>query len=149
MKFFLCVPFTSRVNDAGAVQSEYRTHLEELTNYIKSKGHQYYLALEYAGWIMGGHTDPEDELRHDFEQIDDSEIVIALLEERVSAGVQLENGYAYAKNKKVYIYQIGKPAWSNIAFATIAGHDIKTVADDSEFINQAKLLVEHLSLRST
>lgn len=144
MKFFLCIPFSSRVDEQGRVFANYRNLIQQLTEHISSQGHGYFVALEYANWVMGGDTSPEDELRHDFAQIDQSDVIIALLEERVSAGVQLENGYAYAHGKKVYAYQMGKPAWSNIAFAKIAGHEIEQVADEEEFVERAKALVDRL-----
>lgn len=141
MKFFLCVPFSSRVDEAGKVLPDYRQQIEDLTTFIRECGHECYVALEYANWKLGGESEPEAELKHDFEQIDSSDAVIALLEERVSSGIQLENGYAYAKGKKVYVYQIGKPAWSNRAFAQLAGHSIEIVSDEAQFVEQAKKLI--------
>jgi hypothetical protein len=148
MKFFICVPFSSRVDDLGHVFPDYRRQIEQLTSHIRGLGHDYFVALEYAGWRMGGDHDPDEELRHDFSQIDTSDCVIALLEERVSAGVQLENGYAYARGKKVYVFQIGKPAWSNLAFSRIAGHDIEVVDNEHEFVMKAMHLVGKLSRSS-
>ena len=81
MKFFLCVPFSSRIDGSGVVLKNYRANIEDLVSHIRRAGHNCFVALEYAGWKMGGDTDPEDELRHDFEQIDSSDVVIALLEE--------------------------------------------------------------------
>jgi Nucleoside 2-deoxyribosyltransferase len=144
MKIFLCVPFSSRVDAEGRVFNSYRKHIEALTTAIKELGHDYFVALEYTGWMMGGSTSPEDELKYDLSQIDESDVIIALLEERVSAGVQLENGYAFAKGKKVYVYQIGKPAWSNIAFSKIAGHAIVQVENESEFVESAAELIKNL-----
>ncbi len=143
MKYFLSLPFSSKVDDTGAVFEDYRKEITKLTEAIKSAGHTYFLALEYANWTMGGgpDKDPAAELQHEFDQIDSSDCVIVLLEDRISAGVQLENGYAYARGKKLQIYQIGKPVWSNIAFARIVGYEITSVQSVADFVSQA---VEHV-----
>ena len=125
--------------------ANYREQIEDLTDYIRALGHESYVALEYANWHLGGDTNPREELQHDFQQIDESDALIALLEERISAGVQLEKGYAYAKGKKIYVYQMGTPAWSNDAFSELAGHEIVTVASEAEFIKRAKVLVDELT----
>ena len=130
------VPFSSRVTSDGSVELAYRGDIERLITGLKQKGHTIFCALEYTGWKMGGSTAPEDELRHDFEQIDASDTLIALLEEKVSAGIQLECGYAHAKNKKIDMYQIGKTAWSNSAFATLNGNKIISVKDIPDFVDQ-------------
>ncbi len=76
---------------------------------------------------------PEKELQHDFAEIDRADKVVVLLEERISAGIQLENGYAYAKGKDIQVYQVGKPAWSNQAFAKLNGHEIVSIEDIDDF----------------
>ena len=137
MKLFLSVPFSSQVDDSGKVHAEYRQKMEKLIGQLRGRDHDVFCALEYAQWQIGGMASPEQELRHDFEQIEQSDKVIVLLEERVSAGVQLEKGYAYAKGKTVDVYQIGKPAWSNIAFSLLSGHEIRAVRDIDDFIERA------------
>jgi len=137
MKLFLCVPFSGHVTESGAVEEAYRQTIERLLNNLRQHGHDVYCALEYADWTMGGASTPEEELSHDFAEIDRCDKVVVLVEERVSAGVQLENGYAFAKSKEVAVYQIGKPAWTNIAFAKLNGHEIVQVTDIDDFARQA------------
>ncbi len=134
MKLFLMVPFTSYALTDGSVDPLYKKQISGLITQLRNKGHEVYCALEYTGWKLGGNTLPEEELRHDFKQIDTSDKIITLLEEKVSAGVQLENGYAFAKDKHFEIYQIGKAAWSNQAFAKIHGGEIMQVKDINEFV---------------
>ncbi len=86
---------------------------------------------------MGGFGAPHEEFKHDFEQIDACDKMIVLMEERVSAGVQIECGYAYARGKNIEVYQIGKPAWSNQTFAQVNGHEIILVQSVDDFVEKA------------
>lgn len=138
MKIFLSIPFTSRVDSAGNVEPEYRSIIENLLATLRSHEHEVFCALEHTGWIFGGTTPPEEEFRKDLEEINNSDKLIILLEERVSAGVQLETGYAFAKDKEIEIYQIGKAAWSNLAFSRLSGQGIIAVKDVPDFVAQAK-----------
>ena len=131
------IPFSSRALPDGSIEAAYRSSIERLIRGLEEKSHEVYCALVYAGWKLGGDTLPEDEFRHDFAEIDASDKLITLLEERVSAGVQLESGYAYAKGKKSEIYQIGKPVWSNNAFAKLNGNEIISVTDVTDFVEKA------------
>jgi nucleoside 2-deoxyribosyltransferase len=124
MKLFLSVPFSSRCDTNGVVFKEYREPLERLLVALRAAGHEVFCAVEYTDWQLGGTTSPAEELQHDFEQIDWADVVIVLLEERVSSGIQLESGYAYAKGKPIDVYQIGKASWSNQAFGKLNGHEI-------------------------
>lgn len=148
MNIFLCVPFSSRVDANGNVDVEYRRSVERLLSGLRKREHSVYCALEYASWKLGGLSSPEDELAQDLKEIDLADKVVALLEERVSAGVQLENGYAFAKGKTVEIYQIGNPAWSNIAFAKLNGHEIYPVETFDDFVERV-LGGNHLNIAST
>lgn len=133
MKIFLCVPFSSRVDESGNVDSTYRHVIESLVAELRARGLDVYCALEYAAWKLGGLTSPEDELAQDLAEIDTADKVITLLEEQLSPGVQFESGYAFAKGKVVEAYQLGKAAWSNLAFAKLNGHEIVPVKDIDDF----------------
>jgi len=137
MNIFLSVPFSSYVDGNGDVETTYRESIERLLTNLRAHDHSVYCALEYADWKVGGLTLPEEELKHDFEEIDRADKVVVLLEERISAGVQLEDGYAYAKRKVIEDYQIGKPTWSNLAFAKLNGHEIVPVQSIDDFVDQA------------
>jgi nucleoside 2-deoxyribosyltransferase len=136
MKYFLSVPFSSRVDGAGNVLAEYRQIIEQLILGLRAAGHEVFCALEHTKWSMDELAVPEDEFRKDLAEIDACDELIILLEERVSAGVQIENGYAYAKGKKLQTYQIGKSAWSNMAFSKLSGAEIVQVKDINDFAHQ-------------
>ncbi|HSX04950.1 MAG TPA: nucleoside 2-deoxyribosyltransferase [Candidatus Saccharimonadales bacterium] len=136
MKLFLAAPFSSRVDSLGNVEPAYRQSMEQLIASLREHEHQVFCALEYAGWKMGGLSAAEEEFKHDLQEIDAAEKMLVLLEERLSAGAQLEIGYAFAKNKRLQIYQIGTPAWSNAAFSRLSGHEIRAVQDIDDFATQ-------------
>jgi hypothetical protein len=137
MNVFLSVPFSSRIAADGKVEASYRQSIEELLTGLRAHSHDVYCALEYSGWKMGGYGTPAEEFKHDFEQIDDCDKMIVLMEERISAGVQIECGYAYARGKAIEVYQIGKPQWSNQTFAQVNGHEIISVQGIDDFAAKA------------
>jgi nucleoside 2-deoxyribosyltransferase len=118
------------------VDAAYRADIERLINGLRQKGHEVFCALEHMHWSTSELAIPEDEFRKDLAEIDNCDKMLILLEERISAGVQLENGYAYAKGKQFETYQIGKPAWSNMAFARMAGGEILSVNSVVDFVEQ-------------
>jgi hypothetical protein len=136
MKLFLAVPFSSRVDTAGIVVPEYRSTIERALVGLRAIGHEVFCALEYSDWAIGENVDPTTEFRKDFAEIDASDKLVVLLEEKVSAGVQLELGYAYARDKQLQMYQIGKAAWSNNAFSGAVGCDILPVENVDDFIDK-------------
>ena len=137
MKIFLSTPFSSRVDSDGSVIPEFRQSIEQLLIDLRAVGHQVFSALEYTNWKIGENVAPDEEFRIDLREIDTSDKVICLLEERVSAGVQLELGYAYAKGKQLEIYQIGKSAWSNLAFSAAVGCGLEPVENIDDFVTKA------------
>jgi nucleoside 2-deoxyribosyltransferase len=137
LNIFLSTPFSSRVGTNGTVESAYRRTIENLLADLREHGHQVYSALEYSEWKMGGTTPPVEEFKQDFDEIDAADKLIVLLEERVSAGVQLECGYAYARHKVIEMYQLGKAEWSNKTFAEVNGNDIISVQNIDDFADQA------------
>ncbi len=139
MRIFLSIPFSSKVDPDGRVTADYRAAIEDLLVSLRKADHVVFCALEHARWSLGGVKLPEAELQKDFDEIDNTDKLIILLEERVSAGVQLENGYAFAKKKEMEIYQIGQASWSNLAFGRLSGVNNIPVDDVDKFVYQVKL----------
>lgn len=136
MKIFLSVPFSDYVTELGVVQEAYAVQIQSLLKGLRSKGHTVYCALEYTGYKIGGDHSPEEELQHDLNEIEASDLMVVLLEEKLSAGVQIELGYSYAKQKKVALYQVGKIAWSNAAFAKLGNNQAIPIKDVADFVTQ-------------
>jgi hypothetical protein len=139
MRIFLSVPFSSRVNESGKVMPDYRESIEDLLTVLRNNGHNVFCSLEHANWEMNELAVPEAEFAKDLAEIDACDKLIILLEEKISAGVQLENGYAFAKGRQLETYQIGRAAWSNMAFARMSGAGIIPVKSVLDFVHQAKL----------
>lgn len=134
MKLFLSVPFTSRALPDGTLEPQYEEAIRSLIESLRRAGHEVFCALEHAQWTFGGLTPPEQELAKDFEEISACNKMIVYLEERVSAGIQLELGYAYAAGIQIEAYQEGKAAWSNAAFVKLSGSAFTTVSTIDDFV---------------
>lgn len=134
MNIFLSVPFTSRALPDKTLDPDYERHMRAVIAALTDAGHTIFCALEHANWTFGGSTPPEEELKKDLDELGACEKMIVYLEERVSSGVQLELGYAYAKGKMIEIYQEGKATWSNAAFAKLSGNTSTPIAGLEEFV---------------
>lgn len=133
MKLFLSVPFTSRALPDKSLDPAYETLIRDLLSGLRDSGHEVFCALEHAHYSFGGLTPPEEEFEQDLAAIDSSDVMIVMLEERVSSGIQLELGYAYAKGIELDMFQVGKPTWSNIGFSKLSGKAIEQVLDEKDF----------------
>lgn len=133
MKIFLSVPFSSRIDTNGTVEPDYAGMIRQLIATCRAKGHEVFCSLDYAGYQLDKTADPAEEFRRDFAEIDTTDRMYVMLEERVSSGVQLEMGYAYARGVEMRLHQIGKSAWSNDAFSALAGYPLVEIASEADF----------------
>lgn len=103
MKVFLSTSFSHKVNyETGEVLPEFRQEIEQILATIRTAGHEAFAAVEDEGWKLGNAT-PAEGAAYDIKHIDESDILIAILHDTTSAGVQWEIGYADAKGMKVYV----------------------------------------------
>lgn len=103
MKIFLAAAYSSHVNyDTGEVFPEYRTWLENIIKTLESLGYTVYCALR-ADQYKINNADPAAAFNADMENIKSSEVLIAILADQTSAGVQTELGMAIAFKKKVIL----------------------------------------------
>lgn len=103
MQIFLSTSFSSQVDPAsGAVLPEYRTFVTNVLEGLRREEGEVYCAIEIEGWKVSDQP-PEVSIKSDLEHIDVSDVLIALIHDRPSAGVQFELGYAVAKAKRVII----------------------------------------------
>jgi nucleoside 2-deoxyribosyltransferase len=99
MIIFLAAPFTN-YKQPNIFDKKLKKELIFLIQKLKQHNIDIISAHEREEW--GKLLDkPEVSLRLDFEGIDKSDILIALLGDPPSPGVQLELGYAIAKKKKI------------------------------------------------
>lgn len=104
-KVFLSTSF-SHVTDyrTGTVQPEFRKSIESILQSLrKEAGVQVFCAMEDEGWKLGGDEPPEIGVKHDIAVIDDADILLALVHDQPSVGVQFEIGYMVAQGKPVIL----------------------------------------------
>ncbi len=148
LKIFICTSFSSKIDSSGAVLSEHRAAIESLLVLITKLGHTYFCAIEDEGWrITEGN--PATEFKRDLDHIKESDIMIALLEDSISAGVQLEIGYMLNEIEKVPSKKLvlahpsnTELAWSNQAISTLPNVNKVSYSTNQDIIN-------HLALQNT
>jgi nucleoside 2-deoxyribosyltransferase len=103
-KVFLSTSFSGKVDYAsGEVLPEFRKEIEAILEALrKTPDIEVFCAVEDEGWNIN-QTPPEVGVKFDLERVDDADVLLALVEETISAGVQFELGYAVAKGKQVVL----------------------------------------------
>ena len=107
MKIFVAASYSSQVNyDTGEVFPEYKAWLEEILGQLEAAGHTVICSLREDKYHIND-SDPAGAFKLDAESIKNSDALLALLDDHISAGVQTEVGYALALGKRVIL--IHKP----------------------------------------
>ena len=103
MKIFVAASYSSKVNyDTGEVFSEYRSWLENILTAIEQQGHGVFCALRADQYKIND-ADPAEAFSLDMFHLQESDIVLALVTDKASAGVQTEIGVGIALNKHVIV----------------------------------------------
>jgi nucleoside 2-deoxyribosyltransferase len=103
-KVFLSTSFSGKVDYAtGSVDADFRKEIETILTALRKSGDlEVFCAVEDEGWNISN-TLPEVGVMHDLTKLDGSDVLLALVEETISAGVQFELGFAVAKGKQVIL----------------------------------------------
>lgn len=102
-KLFIATSFSSKVDDSGNVLSEFRAEIEAILKELrKSKNAEVFCAIEAEGWKISDML-AEVGVHKDLQEINLSDVVLIILSDKPSWGVQFEMGYAVAKGKAVFI----------------------------------------------
>jgi nucleoside 2-deoxyribosyltransferase len=103
-RIFLATSFSSQVNyDTGEVYPDFRAGLEKVLQALREQPDiQVFCAIEAENWKITT-TPPDEGVQHDLAEIDSSDVLVALIESKPSAGLQFEIGYAVAKGKRVVL----------------------------------------------
>lgn len=88
--------------DTGEVFPEYRQWLEDFLSQVGSYGHTVFSALQADDYKIND-LSPAEAFRLDEAEIDKADALLAVVTDKVSAGVQSEIGMAIAKSKLVTI----------------------------------------------
>src|SRR6266567_4053435 len=103
MKVFVSASYSSKVNyDTREVFPEYKEWLENILGTIEKLGYTVFCALRAYQYKIND-DDPADAFSLDMQHIKESDVILALLNEKVSAGVQTEVGVGVALKKQVIL----------------------------------------------
>ncbi len=117
MKIFVAASYSSKVNyDTGEVFTEYKEWLEDILSILEKQGHEVFCALRADQYKIND-ADPAEAFSLDMHHIQESDAILALLSDKVSAGVQTEIGAAITLKKRVILAHELKDelAWFNAA----------------------------------
>lgn len=101
MKVFLAGPFKNKIKD-GKIEEGYKELLLNIKRVLNDLGYDVHLALERECWGAEFWTD-EECTKRDYQEIKESDAVIALFDETFSGGVHVELGWASEMKKKIII----------------------------------------------
>lgn len=103
-KVFLATSFSGKVNQStGEVIPTFRKEVETVLEALRKTAElEVFCAVEDEDWNISS-TVPEVGVRQDLGRLDESDVLLALVEETISAGVQFELGYAVGKGKQVIL----------------------------------------------
>lgn len=103
-KVFLSTSFSGQVDaDSGAVAPELRRFIEDLLQALRKEELEVFAAIEHEGWMLSANVPPEVGVQKDIAELDAADVLVALVDDKPSAGVQFELGYAVAKEKQAVL----------------------------------------------
>ena len=103
MRIFLASSFSDQIDpQTKQVFVDYKVFTEYLLKGLREEVGEVFCALEHEKWQVGEEP-PEIGLLRDIEEINASDCVVAMVNDKPSAGVQFELGYAVAKGKRVIL----------------------------------------------
>jgi nucleoside 2-deoxyribosyltransferase len=116
MKIFLSVSFSAHTDKAGVVDQAYRSDLETVIQKLEDAGHDVFCAPRLEGWKVTDHN-PVHAFQGDLKQLNECDLYVGILGKDVSAGVQIETGYALALEKRMVLASHAgtKLGWTNNA----------------------------------
>lgn len=127
-KIFICTSFSTKVDTTGLVVPEYRAFIEPILIAIKKSKVAYFCALEACNWQIVPDADATSEFLLDLKEMETSDILLALVEEDRSVGVQTEIGYFLKltqedPRKKIFIAHSLQTelSWTNKAVCNLPG----------------------------
>jgi hypothetical protein len=139
-KLFISTSFSTKVDSSGKVTDEYRQFLQPILDATRQSGNEYFCAVEVANWTMTD-VDPHEEFKSDLEQINKSSTLLALVDNVVSAGVQIEIGYMLklveldTTKRLILAHPANQPlSWSNNAISKLPGVSVISFNSSEDII---------------
>ncbi len=140
---FLATSFSNRVDDAGLVQTDFRNGIEQLLQGLRDEaGVEVFCAIEDEGWRMND-TPPEQAVQYDLKKLNEADVMVAMMDEHISAGVQFEIGYCVGVGKPVIlVIRRGEPfAYYNQGAVSAGWVTLITYDDIASLITQLSVAV--------
>ena len=105
---------------AGSCSSEHRTFMRKIAGKLRELGETVYCPFELKienAWDYSQEDWAKMVFDSDIKALDEAETVIVISPGRISsAGTNWEQGYSYAKGKRVYVFQITEESTSLMTF---------------------------------
>ncbi len=105
---------------AGSCSSEHRTFMRRIAEKLRELGETVYCPFELKienAWDYSQEEWARMVFESDIKALDESETVIVISPGRISsAGTNWEQGYSYAKGKRVYVFQITEASTSLMTY---------------------------------
>jgi nucleoside 2-deoxyribosyltransferase len=104
-KVFLSTSFSGKVDpQSREVLPVFRAAIERvLAGLRKDDMAEVFCAVEDEAWMISNDIPPEIGVKKDIEMVANTDVLVALVESKISAGVQFEIGYAVALGKHVIL----------------------------------------------
>ena len=106
---------------AGSCASEQRSLMMKVLAFLRGRGEDVYVPFELKipnAWDMPQEAWSNKVFENDIAAIDKANIVVLISPGRIgSAGTNWEQGYAYAKGKKVFVFQYTNQATSVMTYS--------------------------------
>jgi len=97
MKIFLAAPFTDQIDiKLGHTNDKFTSTLMDIINYLRVNGHHVISAHEREEWGLDLDS-PEEAINLDFQGVENSDAIVAIIGSPPSPGVQMELGVALTK----------------------------------------------------
>lgn len=125
---------------AGSCSSEHRTLMQRIAKHLKSLGYIVYCPFELQipdAWKISQEAWSYEVFRHDIDALDDCDIFFMITPGRISsAGTNWEQGYAYAKEKRIIVLQITP---EHTSLMTFCGSNVFVNADLSDLEHEIEV----------
>ena len=136
---FLAASFSEQLDPVeGKVTDEFKQAIEALVELLRRHDFDVVCSAETLGWRWD-ETPIEMSVQKDLEAIEAADVLLALIEDKPSAGVQFEIGYAVAKEKQVVLAATTGHTLAHFDQGAVSAGLVTYVAYDT-----AESLVDHL-----
>ena len=104
MNIFLSTSFSCKVDDAGVIQPEFKALVQERLAQLRAAGHEVFCVIEDRGWRMEPGENKGEQVAFDIGKIRESDAIVAIIGEKISAGLQWELGFMTGLGRPVYLW---------------------------------------------